>query len=48
MKARLESTPVESRDPAAREMRALFEEVEKIVYAEKKSGCFPAQAVASA
>jgi chromosome partitioning protein len=36
------------RDPAAREMRALFEEVEKIVYAEKKSGCFPAQAVASA
>jgi chromosome partitioning protein len=36
------------RDPAACEVQALFDEVERLVYAEKKSGCFPAQAVASA
>ena len=36
------------RDPAACEMRALFEEVERLVYGEKKSDCFPAQAIASA
>jgi chromosome partitioning protein len=36
------------RDPAACEVQALFEEVEGLVYAEKKSGCFPAQASASA
>jgi chromosome partitioning protein len=36
------------RDPAACEVRALFEEVERLVYGEKKIGCFPAQAIASA
>jgi chromosome partitioning protein len=36
------------RDSAACEVQALFEEVEKLVYAEKKSGCFPTQALASA
>ncbi len=36
------------RDPAAQEVRALFEEVEKLVYGKKESGCFPAQALASA
>jgi chromosome partitioning protein len=36
------------RDPAAFEVQRLFEEVEKLVYAEKKSGCFPAQTFASA
>jgi chromosome partitioning protein len=36
------------RDAAACEVQALFEELEKLVHAEKTSGCFPAQAVASA
>lgn len=36
------------RDPAACEVQALFEELEKLVHAEEKSGCFPAQAAASA
>ncbi|HWO11585.1 MAG TPA: ParA family partition ATPase [Polyangiaceae bacterium] len=36
------------RDAAASEVQRLFEEVEKLVYAEKKSGCYPAQALASA
>jgi chromosome partitioning protein len=36
------------RDPAACEVQALFEEVEKLVYAEKESGCYPTQAVAGA
>lgn len=36
------------RDAAACEVQALFQEVEKLVHAEKKSGCFPAQAVAAA
>jgi chromosome partitioning protein len=36
------------RDAAACEMLQLFEEVEKLVYAEKKSGCYPAQTLASA
>jgi chromosome partitioning protein len=36
------------RDAAALEVQRLFEEVEKLVYAEKKSGCFPAQTFASA
>jgi chromosome partitioning protein len=36
------------RDAAAFEVQRLFEEVEKLVYAEKKSGCFPAQTFASA
>jgi chromosome partitioning protein len=36
------------RDAAACEVQALFEEVEKLVHDEKKSGCFPTQAVASA
>jgi chromosome partitioning protein len=36
------------RDSAASEVRRLFEEVEKLVYAEKKSGCYPAQTFASA
>jgi chromosome partitioning protein len=36
------------RDAAAGEVQRLFEEVEKLVYAEKKSGCFPAQTFASA
>jgi chromosome partitioning protein len=35
------------RDAAAREVRALFDELEKLVYAEKTSGCFPTQAVAT-
>lgn len=40
--------PGRRRDPAACEMRALFEEVEKLCHAEEKSGCFPTQAVANA
>jgi chromosome partitioning protein len=36
------------RDPAACEVQALFEELEKLDHAEKKSGCFPAQVLASA
>ena len=36
------------RDAAALEVQRLFEEVEKLVYAEKKSGCYPAQTFASA
>lgn len=36
------------RDPAACEVQALFEELEKLVHAEEKSGCFPAQAAANA
>jgi chromosome partitioning protein len=36
------------RDAAAGDVQRLFEEVEKLVYAEKKSGCFPAQTFASA
>jgi chromosome partitioning protein len=36
------------RDAAACEVLQLFEEVEKLVYAEKKSGCYPAQTLASA
>ncbi len=36
------------RDAAACEVQALFEELEKLVHAEKKSGCFPTQALASA
>lgn len=36
------------RDAAAVEVQQLFEEVEKLVYAEKESGCYPAQAFASA
>jgi chromosome partitioning protein len=36
------------RDAAACEVQALFEELEKLVHAEKTSGCFAAQAVASA
>ncbi len=36
------------REVAACEVQALFEEVEKLVHAEKESGCFPAQARASA
>jgi chromosome partitioning protein len=36
------------RDAAACEVQGLFEELEKLVYAEKESGCFPAQALASA
>ena len=36
------------RDAAASEVQRLFEEVEKLVYAEKKSGCYPAQTFASA
>ncbi|HMJ14049.1 MAG TPA: ParA family partition ATPase [Polyangiaceae bacterium] len=35
------------RDPSAREVRALFDELEKFAYAEKTSGCFPAQAAAA-
>jgi len=35
------------RDPAAREVRALLDELEKFAYAEKTSGCFPTQAAAS-
>ena len=35
------------RDPAACEVQALFQEVERLVYAEKESGSFPAQASAS-
>jgi chromosome partitioning protein len=34
------------REPAAHEVRALFEELEKFVHVEKISGCFPAQAQA--
>ena len=36
------------RDPAGKEVKRLFEEVEKLVYAEKESGRFTAQALASA
>lgn len=36
------------RDAAACEVQGLFEEVEKLVYAEKESGCFPTQAAANA
>jgi chromosome partitioning protein len=36
------------RDAAACEVLQLFEEVEKLVYAEKKSGCYPTQTLASA
>ena len=36
------------RDAAACEVQALFEEVEKLVHAEKKSGCVPTQVLASA
>jgi chromosome partitioning protein len=36
------------RDAASSEVQRLFEEVEKLVYAEKKSGCYPAQTFASA
>jgi chromosome partitioning protein len=35
------------RDLAAREVRALLDELEKFAYAEKTSGCFPTQAAAS-
>jgi chromosome partitioning protein len=40
--------PGRRRDPAACEVRALFEEVERLVYGKKESDCFPAQASASA
>jgi chromosome partitioning protein len=35
------------RDAAAREVRTLFDELERFAYAEKTSGCFPAQAAAA-
>jgi chromosome partitioning protein len=35
------------RDPAACEVQALFEELEKLDHAEKKSGCFPAQVLSA-
>jgi chromosome partitioning protein len=33
------------RDAASCEVQGLFEELEKLIYAEKESGCYPAQAV---
>jgi chromosome partitioning protein len=42
------TSPARRRDPAACEVQALFEELEKLVHAEKKSGCFPAHVLASA
>jgi chromosome partitioning protein len=35
------------RDPAAREVRALLDELERFVHAEKTSGCFPTQAASA-
>jgi chromosome partitioning protein len=35
------------RDPAAREVRALLDELERFVHAEKTSGCYPTQAASA-